>query len=260
MKSVYACLIVAGLAAGATSAPAQRAGRPFPFRYADTASAAYLSAFRALHRLDDVIASSDSDFERALAITQWAHRRSWHAGVGFAGATREVDYAALARDGLAAVGLPARVVALVPATPPAGGEPEAYTITEAFLLDTEKWVCFDPRAGLAPLLWGFVPLNAQEFAQALRERPGSIVLAAAYGEADEQRRREYLAFAEEHFAALCTAFDQRPGRDAAGGEVGGLRLPLTAELDDGSAGAGGGDGGLRTVSVQAFYPSPGQVF
>lgn len=267
-----------GRAQGAGAVPARAS---YPFAFADGTAGDYLDELRVSARLDTVTAGAISDLERVRAVSAWTHRRCGGAAGDFgvldllseptgvrspgaaapeAVACTSAEYATIARDALVALGISARAVEIGPPKGSAGALPEPYVLAEAYLRDAGKWVVFDPRADVAPLLRG-IPLNAHEFGEALVQHPYAVTLTAAAGDVAGERRRDYLNFVGARLRHLSTDFDQRPGPRPDGVITHGIHRGLYLAPADGTAEAQGPRPAdlVYTARPQRFYPTPPRI-
>ena len=197
----------------------------YPFAYADTAGNAYLRKLRQSYALDAVTASAKTDLERVLAVLHWTHGQWSHNGsnvpsapdaltilaeVADGGKYRCVEYGIVSSEALQAIGIPARVIGLKTADVATRKWGAGHVAAEAYLGDAGKWVFLDGQFDIVATLDG-VPLNAFEFGEALRARPGDIVLVDADGPVSPKRRRNYLRFVGEYLHHLDVRFDNRVG-------------------------------------------------
>ena len=249
----------------------------YPFIYPDTAGHAYLRQLRQEYALTEVTAAAKTDLERVLAVLHWTHRQWSHNGSNVPSKSdaltilaevaegkryRCVEYGIVSSEALAAIGVPARVLALKTADVETRKYGAGHVAAEAYLADLGKWVFLDGQFDVVPVLDG-VPLNAVEFAQALQSRPDEIVLLTAAGPASRRDRRRYLGFVREYLYYLDVEFDTRPG--IAGAER--VRVDDRAKLMLVPTGAQEPrvfqrDSPIEVVytsSPEAFYAAPGAL-
>jgi transglutaminase-like putative cysteine protease len=137
-------------------------------------------------KLDGVVRSCATDFERAVTLCQWVHSRWEHvsdipsrpqsaveilrraaAGERF----RCAEYGLVLGRVLNAKGLPARSIGLRTLDVATRQMFAGHVGTEVFLRDLGRWVFFDPQFDLVTVLGG-MPLSAVELQSALaRDEP-----------------------------------------------------------------------------------------
>ena len=199
--------------------------KTLPFTYADTAGNTYLRELRRSYPIEDVTASAKTDLDRVLATLHWTHQQWSHNGsntpsepnaltilaeVAEGKQYRCVEYGIVSSEALQAIGIPARVIGLKTADVATRKVGAGHVAAEVYLRDVGKWVFLDGQFDIVPTLDG-EPLSAYEFGQAIRTRPGDVVLVDADGPVSDKRRRRYLRFVTPYLYHLDVRFDNRAG-------------------------------------------------
>ncbi|WP_426490965.1 transglutaminase-like domain-containing protein [Hymenobacter sp. 102] len=192
----------------------------YPFQFSP-ASSQYLTRFREMFGLEEVIAQETTDLGRARALCQWVHFRLEHDGhkqfksqdpfaiLKAAQAGQQVqcvEYGLVLAAAFNAVGIPARPLYLKAEDVQTRSSAAGHALAEAWLPDQGKWVMVDAQADIIPML-GTTPLNAVELQQALAtDRPELTVLTSTRAKA-----RSYFNWVNQYLFYFDTVMDNRYG-------------------------------------------------
>ncbi|MET4107027.1 transglutaminase-like domain-containing protein [Hymenobacter sp. UYP22] len=192
----------------------------YPFQFSSPNSE-YLTRFREMFGLQEVIAQETTDLGRARALCQWVHFRLEHDGhkqfksqdpfaiLKAAQAGQQVqcvEYGLVLAAAFNAVGIPARPLYLKAADVQTRASAAGHALAEAWLPDVGKWVMVDAQADIIPML-GSTPLNAVELQQALAaEREDLTVLTSTNSKA-----KYYYKWVNQYLFYFDTVMDNRYG-------------------------------------------------
>jgi len=223
MWKVFFCLFPAILVGGylyASQASAfPHCHEALDFQWSDSNNP-YLKELRIKFNLDEVVAESQSDYDKVLAITHWVHRLWEHHGknqpekndpISIIEEAKQgkrfrcVEYGIVVAGCLNSLGIPARVLGLKTADMETREYGAGHVVTEAYLKEMEKWVMIDGQHDLIPLLDG-KPLNAFELRKALMT---SRDLLSITGNVDPFRSNEYFDWIEEYLFYFDVPLDNR---------------------------------------------------
>ncbi|UPL50169.1 transglutaminase-like domain-containing protein [Hymenobacter sublimis] len=192
----------------------------YPFQYSSPKSD-YLTRFREMYGLDQVIAQETTDLGRARALCQWVHFRLEHDGhkrfesqdpfailkAAMLGQQVQcVEFGLVLAAAFNAVGIPARPLYLKAADVQTRASAAGHALAEAWLPDLGKWVMVDSQADIIPML-GDKPLNAVELQQALlTDAPNLTVLTST-----DAKPRSYFKWVNQYLFYFDTVMDNRYG-------------------------------------------------
>lgn len=208
---------------------------PYPFQYSSPKSE-YLTRFREMYGLDQIIAKETTDLGRARALCQWVHFRLDHDGhkqfqsqdpfailkAAMLGQQVQcVEFGLVLAAAFNAVGIPARPLYLKAANVQTKASAAGHALAEAWLPDLGKWVMVDSQADIIPML-GDKPLNAVELQQALlADAPNLTVLTST-----DAKPKSYFRWVNQYLFYFDTVMDNRYGVKS--GRTGLMLFPLGA--------------------------------
>ncbi|MBX0290475.1 transglutaminase-like domain-containing protein [Hymenobacter sp. HSC-4F20] len=208
---------------------------PYPFQYSSP-KCDYLTRFREMYGLDQIIAKETTDLGRARALCQWVHFRLDHDGhkqfqsqdpfailkAAMLGQQVQcVEFGLVLAAAFNAVGIPARPLYLKAANVQTKASAAGHALAEAWLPDLGKWVMVDSQADIIPML-GDKPLNAVELQQALlADAPNLTVLTST-----DAKPKSYFKWVQQYLFYFDTVMDNRYGVKSA--RTGLMLVPLGA--------------------------------
>lgn len=206
---------------------------PFKFSAPDTD---YLTRFREMYGLDQVIAQETTDLGRARALCRWVHFRLSHDGrkqfqsqdpfailkAAMLGEQVQcVEFGLVLAAAFNAVGIPARPLYLKSEDVQTRASAAGHALAEAWLPDLGKWVMVDSQADIIPMR-GATPLNALELQQALATNaPDLSVLTST-----DSKARSYFKWVNKYLFYFDTVMDNRYGVKS--GRTGLMLVPVGA--------------------------------
>lgn len=207
----------------------------YPFLFSSPKSE-YLTKFREMYGLTDVVAKETTDLGRARALCQWVHFRLEHDGhkvfksqdpfailkAAQAGELVQcVEYGLVLAAAFNAVGIPARPLYLKAENVQTKASAAGHALAEAWLPDLGKWVMVDAQADIIPLL-GTTPLNAVELRQALANDNDDLTVLTS----TEAKPKSYFKWVNQYLFYFDTVMDNRYGVKSA--RTGLMLVPLGA--------------------------------
>lgn len=175
-----------------------------------------------LERPDSLIATSQTDLERALILCNFTHgmlgnksNSEFLEGPIIPAIERNRQGKRMQRDlpakaltfFLRSVGMQARTVFVMTDDAALKRSGSGHSLTEVWLEDVGKWCMLDPEFNLLPSL-DELPLTALEFQQAIiNNRPYKLI--DCYGEKTEKEMVKYLSFIPHRLFYFITRVDQR---------------------------------------------------
>ncbi|WP_226266999.1 transglutaminase-like domain-containing protein [Hymenobacter pini] len=207
----------------------------YPFQFSPPTTE-YLTRFREMYGLDEVVANETTDLGRARALCQWVHFRLDHDGhkqfksqdvfaiLKAAQAGQQVqcvEFGLVLAAAFNAIGIPARPLYLKAEDVQTRASAAGHALAEAWLPDQGKWVMVDAQANLIPML-GSTPLNAVELQQALAaDTEGLTVLSST-----NEKARSYFKWVNQYLFYFDTVMDNRYGVKSA--RTGLMLVPMHA--------------------------------
>ncbi|RSK44082.1 transglutaminase-like domain-containing protein [Hymenobacter rigui] len=184
-----------------------------------SAKTAYLTRFREMFGLNEVIAKETTDLGRARALCQWVHFRLEHDGhkqfksqdpfaiLKAAQAGQQVqcvEFGLVLAAAFNAVGIPARPLYLKAEDVQTRTSAAGHALAEAWLPDLGKWVMVDAQADIIPML-GTTPLNAVELQQALAADKEDLTVLTS----TDAKSRSYFKWVNQYLFYFDTVMDNR---------------------------------------------------
>lgn len=208
---------------------------PYPFQFSSPKSD-YLTRFREMYGLDQVVAPETTDLGRARALCRWVHFRLSHDGhkqfqsqdpfailkAAMLGQQVQcVEFGLVLAAAFNAVGIPARPLYLKAANVQTKASAAGHALAEAWLPDLGKWVMVDAQADIIPLLHD-KPLNAVELQQALLADDAALGVLTS----TEAKPKSYFKWLDQYLFYFDTVMDNRYGVKSA--RTGLMLVPLGA--------------------------------
>ncbi|RSK33970.1 transglutaminase-like domain-containing protein [Hymenobacter metallilatus] len=207
----------------------------YPFQFSSPKEP-YLTRFREMFGLQEVVAQETTDLGRARALCQWVHFRLEHDGhkqfksqdpfaiLKAAQAGQQVqcvEFGLVLAAAFNAVGIPARPLYLKAEDVQTRASAAGHALAEAWLPDLGKWVMVDAQADIIPML-GTTPLNAVELQQAIAaDAEGLTVLTST-----DAKPKSYFKWVNQYLFYFDTVMDNRYGVKSA--RTGLMLVPLRA--------------------------------
>lgn len=192
----------------------------YPFQFS-AASSDYLTRFREMYGLEEVVAKETTDLGRARALCQWVHFRLDHDGhkqfksqdpfaiLKAAQAGQQVqcvEFGLVLAAAFNAIGIPARPLYLKAEDVQTRASAAGHALAEAWLPDQGKWVMVDAQADIIPML-GTTPLNAVELQQALATDQEDLTVLTS----TNSKAKPYFKWVNQYLFYFDTVMDNRYG-------------------------------------------------
>ncbi|TGE25231.1 transglutaminase domain-containing protein [Hymenobacter aquaticus] len=225
---------------------------------------AYLVTLRENYALNDIIAGSPTDFDKARTLCTWVHNRWVHDGhvrakkpdplsilkeADMGSNFQCIEYSIVLSGVLTAVGIPARAVYLKTADSETRREGAGHAVTEVWLRDQQKWAMLDGQWDAVPLL-NNEPVNVIELQKALATNSPDLRIETA----SNTRAKAYFNWISPYLYYFDTVLDNRFGVKTQPSGV--MLVPMGAKCPT----VFQRDTPIRrmryTNSVATFYPRP----
>jgi len=207
----------------------------------------YMIQLRKEFNLDLVISKTTSDLERVQRITAWVHRQWTHDGDCPPEKNDPIEILRKAKRGakfscreyslvtvgcLMSIGIPARLVEILPKNVETGSKGNYHIVAEAYLPDQFRWVMADAQWGTVPVMNG-QPLNVIEMQDAVASgKEADIQL----GELNGEDAATYIRAIGHYIYFLRVSFSNRINNGKLPTTVMGRRglmmIPIGAKLSD----------------------------
>jgi hypothetical protein len=194
------------------------------FIYSDTVNNEFLRQLRTENNLIHLTKNCKTDLEKLKAITNWTNSQWKHNGDNQPTKSdaltilkeakegkqfRCVEYGVVLTSALSSIGIKSRVVALKTRDVESVKYGAGHVLTEAYLMDINKWVMADGQFNIIPSL-NNVPLNCIEFQNSIINNE-NFDLVDKDGVVDKKRKNQYLGFIPQYLYYFDIRFDNRQG-------------------------------------------------